>query len=269
VRKTIEEIKQYYDQHVVGKLNGFVNINERVERAWTTVIENTNNPSTILEVGCGIGDLCWRMNRSWPESIINGIDISPKSIEYANKLFANKKVSFKEGVLTRRSYTTKFDLIILIDVYEHIMKEQREELHDALKVLSNNTGKIVLSFPTPRHLAWLKKNDLANIQPIDEDITVDTICKLAKDINKDVLMYKEVSVWHQGDYAHAVLGSRLQWMPESDKRIESNNARSLLKILNKNIRPKRNSYTDNLRQEKINLIKKKLGIDFNLLDKNN
>lgn len=264
--KTVEEIKQYYDEHTVGKLKGFVNNNERVERAWTTIIENINNPNNILEVGCGIGDLCWRMSKSWPKAHIEGIDISPKSIKYANKLFANESITYKEGVLTKDSYNIKFDLIVLIDVYEHIMKEQREELHHALKAIINNDGKIILSFPTPRHLSWLKKNDPSNIQPIDEDITIETICKLAKDINKEVLLYKEVSVWHQGDYAHAVLGSRLEWIVESDKKINNNDTRSILKLIYKNIRFRNNQQTNNLREEKLTLIKEKLGIDFNLIE---
>jgi hypothetical protein len=100
---------------------------------------------------------------------------------------------------------------VLVDVYEHIAISDRPALHEVIKTLRSPNGRIVLAFPTPRHLAWLKRHKPDEIQPVDEDVTVDTMSQLARDTGTDVLAYREIGVWHEGDYAHAVLGTWAGW----------------------------------------------------------
>ena len=93
--KDLQEIKEYYDNHVFKKLQGFIYGNERVERAW----EEMNSwifktPLNILEIGCGIGDMSWRISQKYPNASVLGFDISENSIKIANKLFAEKNLHF-------------------------------------------------------------------------------------------------------------------------------------------------------------------------------
>ncbi len=207
-------IAAFYDANVWGKLQGFVEGNPRVERAWLTSDQwAPRSPRRILEIGCAIGDICWRMSRRWPEATVVGLDVSQKSVEIARRLFESPRVSFVEGHLTKDSVAGQFDLILLMDVYEHIAVEDRTVLHEALRDLQGPGCRVILSFPTPRHLAWLRNDHPDQIQPVDEDIRVETISALAKDIESEVLLYQEVGVWHEGDYAHAVLGRVEDWVP--------------------------------------------------------
>jgi len=207
--QSVQEVRGYYDEHLAGKLSGFVEGNKRVEHAWQTLERWASaDPRRILEIGCGIGDICWRMSRRWPEAEVVGLDISPKSVEIARKLFSSSRVSFCEGALVKGKLGGKFDLIVLMDVYEHIAVEDRPSLHEALAELRNDRCRIILSFPTPRHLAWLRQHQPDQIQPVDEDISIETILDLARDLGTEFLLYQEVGVWHEGDYAHAVLGKR-------------------------------------------------------------
>ena len=257
----IEEVKKYYDEHISSKLGGFVNGNERVERAWLTIFEHSIQPDRILEIGCGIGDICWRMSRHWLKANVVGLDVSSKSIEVANQLFGSDKIMFSEGLLAKGKLEGKFDLIVLMDVYEHIAVTDRTVVHDAIKNLLTPNGRVILSFPAPRHLSWLKKKSPEHIQPVDEDITIDTISQLAKDIDKEVLLYKEVSVWHIGDYAHAVLGSRHEWVLESDRPQPT---RGLKYMIKRKIKEKIFGTPPPLvppKEEKKILVKNKLGID--------
>lgn len=209
---TAQEIQSYYDQQVVGKLRGFVEGNARVERAWQTLEQWVcQPPQRILEVGCGIGDNCWRMASHWPESTVVGLDISPRSLEVAKRLFESARVSFVAGPLTPDLLAGSFELIVLMDVYEHIAVGDRPILHSALKQLRSSSGQIILTIPTPRHLDWLRHHKPEAIQPIDEAIDLTTILTLAQDTETEVLAYYEVDVWHRGDYAHAVLGTRSDW----------------------------------------------------------
>lgn len=207
-----DEVRAYYDAHIHGKLRGFVDGNARVECAWSTIEEYAGEaPARILEIGCGIGDLSWRCSRRWPESQVVGLDVSPRSVRVARKLFGSARLTFCEGPLVRDRVNGPFDLIVLVDVYEHVAAADRPVLHDAIQDILDPDGRIILTCPTPRHLAWLRANMPNEIQPVDENISVDTISQLARDTGTEVLLYREVGVWREGDYTHAVLGSRREW----------------------------------------------------------
>lgn len=205
-------VKEYYDAHTIEKLRGFVEGNPRVELAWETIVGwAPNRPKRILEIGCGVGDICWRMRRRWTEAEVVGVDISARSIDTARRLFADEGLSFVEGELKPGTVQGPFDLIVLMDVYEHIARTERPALHAVLRELRSPGGRIVLAFPTPRHLAHLREHQPEHIQPIDEDVDVESLQVLARDTASELLMYREVGVWHEGDYAHAVTGVRSGW----------------------------------------------------------
>ncbi len=89
----------------------------------------------ILDIGCGTGD----MLASLKPSFGLGIDISERMIERANQKYAGRaRISFAtENLLSRTAPFENFDVVIMIDVLEH--------LADPAKFL----GKI--SFLAPKH----------------------------------------------------------------------------------------------------------------------
>jgi trans-aconitate methyltransferase len=216
MKTSVEHIKSYYDSHVFRKLGDFVDGNARVECALETVESwAPAKPARIAEIGCGIGAVCWRLSQRWPEAEIIGMDISEKSLEIARRIFGSRQISFCAGALEPGKLSGQFDLIVLMDVYEHIDRSERELVHAVLKDLRSPRGRIMLSVPTPRHLQWLQANHPDEIQPIDEHISIETISTLAKETATEVVFYQEVGIWHEGDYAHAVLGKQTDWRPVS------------------------------------------------------
>lgn len=208
-KPTDSEVSAYYDAHIQRKVRGFIEGNARVERAWETLVRwAPPAPRRVLEVGCGIGDISFRMTRLWPEAEVLGLDISPRSLEVARRLFSAPRLSFVEGTLRPGVLTGVFDCIVLMDVYEHIAPSERPAFHQALAELLSEEGRIFLSFPTVRFQRWLSQNMPQEIQPVDEEIDLDTLYTLVRESRADLLLYQEVDVWHQGDYAHAVLGRR-------------------------------------------------------------
>lgn len=229
-----QEIKIYYDQEVNGKLNGFIEVNQRVEKAWETLIEwSPKWPTRILEIGCGIGNISWRLSRHWPRSYVYGIDISPKSIYIAERLFEAKNLTFLEHDVSENSFPDEeFDLIVLIDVYEHIAKDSRPDFHYKLKKAITPNSRLFLSCPTPRKQYNLRQFHPDSIQPVDENIDLPTIQTLAKDLGLEILMYKEVNVWNIGDYLHAVLGLHSEWKPAISDSLINKISRKIGKTIN-------------------------------------
>ena len=201
-----ENIKSYYDNHIAGKLTGYVNQNRRVESAYSEIKKLiTKDTKNIIEIGCGIGDISYRIAKQFPAVKVKGVDISEKSIETARTLFERNNLSYHCGEIDVTKNFEAADLIILMDVYEHIDNASRHHFNEMLGQLLSKNVKILLAFPTPEFLAWLKIHDPANIQPVDEDITAKVIDDLAQTTQCNIQFYKKKSVWHINDYAHALL----------------------------------------------------------------
>jgi SAM-dependent methyltransferase len=201
-----ENVVSYYDEHIKFKVNDYIIVNPRVEGAWNTIKKFApKNPTRILEVGCGMGSICNKMNKRWPNAQITGMDISTQSIQIAKTLFSNDRVSFIESILTPETFNEQFDLIVFMDVYEHIAVADRPAVHAALAKILRNKGKIILSVPTPANLKWSLINKPETMQPVDEHISFEVIGKLKADTGTEVILYELKNIWNVGDYAHIVL----------------------------------------------------------------
>jgi SAM-dependent methyltransferase len=211
---SLVDVRTYYDARVERQLRDFVNGNRRVERAWMAVEHFAPlAPRRILEVGCGIGAISWRMTRCWPSAEVVGLDVSPEQLRVAEILFASSRLRFVEGPLVSGLIPGPLDLVVLLDVYEHIDPRDRSTLQSTLEGLLSDDARVVITTPTPRHLRWLRKNHPDEIQPIDEDITVETLLEFASSTGTDLCYYKEIGVWHEGDYLHSVMRKKTRWVP--------------------------------------------------------
>ena len=203
------QVRAFYDEHIVYKVADFVDGNRRVDAAWNTIQQwAPPAPRRILEIGCGLGAMAWRMASRWPEAQVTGIDISPRSIDYASKLFVLPNLKFDSGRIDELNLGGDYDVIVLVDVYEHIAEADRAAFNASLEPLLSATGRIVLTFPTPAYQRMLRSTTPDKLQPVDEDIEMQTLQGLAGATATNLLMYREHDVWLTGDYGHAVLGRR-------------------------------------------------------------
>jgi 2-polyprenyl-3-methyl-5-hydroxy-6-metoxy-1,4-benzoquinol methylase len=203
----ISTVKQFYDEQVLRKLKGFMATNARVESAFAKIRDITPKaPIHVLEIGCGIGEVCGRMNKLWPTAAIHGFDVSGHSIELANSLFKCEAITFHLGedvsdLLLAKNI--KFDLVVMMDVYEHIPIASRQSLFGFLRERLSESGMLFISCPTPKNQEWLREHHPTEMQPVDETIYIGHLLDFSGAINRDLIRYEEVSIWHAGDYFHA------------------------------------------------------------------
>lgn len=263
----ISEIKKFYDEATIRKLHGFVHYNIRVEYAWQGLssIFNFTKPKRILEIGSGIGEICYRLATDYHNSEVVGFDISEQSIKIASDLFVASNLSFvRADRITEAKFSKKekFDLIFLMDVYEHIPVDDRNELHQFISENISENGFVFFSCPTPQHLEYLKTNKPIEIQPVDENITLEDLIYVSKKISLRLIQYKEVSVWRAADYFHALFSNYPAMQSFSDFENRKVEPRvGLKKEILRKIKPEK---TENkgialAQKKKIELIKNRLG----------
>lgn len=200
-------IRQYYDERVDGKLRDFDWANPRIEAAVRTLAAwAPQSPRRVLEIGCGIGATSWRIARAWPRATVVGLDISPASIEVANTCFRLPNLTYVAGPLEPNRFDPGFDLVVLMDVYEHIAPADRPSLHQVFKTLLASESRVVMTLPTSATQDYARVHTPADLQPVDENIDLDLIITFARETATELLSYRQVGIWHYGDYAHVVLG---------------------------------------------------------------
>lgn len=81
---------------------------------------NRNNlePKSVVEVGCGFGEILNQMHGQMPEDVaFSGFDISPDAITAAKSRAKERLSFFEEDFLAKEE---DYDLLLMIDVFEHV-----------------------------------------------------------------------------------------------------------------------------------------------------
>lgn len=104
----------------------------------------------ILDAGSGFGQYSYRMSRIFSGSIIKGVDVKQEQIDDCNRFFTsiglNERVFFEYADLTKFTEPYSYDLILSVDVMEHI-EEDELVFNNFYKSLRNN-GVLLISTPS-------------------------------------------------------------------------------------------------------------------------
>lgn len=114
---------------------------------------STSNPLQILDAGCGFGQYDHFLLKSFKNIVVDAVDVKTDYLNDCRHFFASEiksgNISFQEMDLLNPSLEKKYDLIICVDVLEHIDEDVRvmKHLSNALK-----TGGLFIMH-SPSHYA--------------------------------------------------------------------------------------------------------------------
>jgi SAM-dependent methyltransferase len=116
-------------------------------RKWSRKVGNDLN---VLDAGSGFGQYVYflsSLNKSWN---ITGVDVKTEQIEDCNQFFTKinrqDKVKFEFADLTKLDEENKYDLVVSVDVMEHIEDDEGvfRNLHKAM----NSGSMLIISTPS-------------------------------------------------------------------------------------------------------------------------
>lgn len=108
-----------------------------------------NKEILILDAGTGFGQYAYFMSKSMKPCKISAIDIKKDWIEDCKNFFNQRKiknVEFSVKDLTELDYSEKFDLIVCVDVMEHI-PDDKKVFQNFYKALKPN-GYLIINTPS-------------------------------------------------------------------------------------------------------------------------
>lgn len=142
-------------------------------------------PRAILDAGCGRGDYSFYLARRYPDARVIGVDVDQARVA-RNRAMAQRlglsNAEFQVADLVTARFDTSFDIILAIDVLEHI-ERQEEALRNLVEQLSPR-GRAFYHIPTVRErpvpfsrsLAgfhdWAAEEHVAEDRSADQFLTV-------------------------------------------------------------------------------------------------
>lgn len=121
-----------------------------VRKALRNLARQLPRNAKVLDAGCGFGQYTWRMsrmNRGWK---IDAVDINEVQIEDCSNFFKragmDDRVEFDLADLTKLQRESAYDLILSVDVMEHI-EEDVLVFRNFYSALREN-GKLLISTPS-------------------------------------------------------------------------------------------------------------------------
>ena len=123
-----------------------------VKKALRKISRQYPGEASVLDAGSGFGQYTWRMSRMNSHWKIRAIDINEEQIADCNSFFEksglSERVAFYTGDLTILNDNNRYDLILSVDVMEHIEEDIRV-FKNFYKSLKNN-GILLISTPSDK-----------------------------------------------------------------------------------------------------------------------
>jgi SAM-dependent methyltransferase len=126
--------------------------------------------SSVLDAGSGFGQYSWRMSSHYPGWRIRGIDINSEWVAECNEFFSktgrSDRASFETGDLTQLAGSDAYNMILTVDVMEHI--EDDEKVFSNFFRALRKDGILIISTPSDKGGSDVHDNDDSSF--IDEHV---------------------------------------------------------------------------------------------------
>ena len=169
------------------------------------------DPARILDAGCGAGDYSFYLARKYPRSEVVGVDINDVRIQQNGEMARRLGISnvrFERVDLTAADFSAQFELVISIDVLEHIPRQQ-EVLARLSQALSLG-GIAFFHMPTVRERpvplsSWLSSfHAWAEKEHTAEDRTAEGFLRMVRASGLEIVRAYRTFGYFTGELAHSL-----------------------------------------------------------------
>ena len=207
-------IADFYDSFSHRLVAGYVTGNPRVEHALAFAIDQLPDAAeSLLEVGCGVGETTHRISSQKPALRAVGVDISSENISAAQRLFGERDhaPTFCVSDLTAPVEGGPFDVVTLLDVYEHIPPAARSGFHANLRRSMSQRSRLIVTCPSFLHQEFLRTEQPEGLQIVDETVGPSELLQLACDLGGHLSHLHFESVWRTNDYLYATIDIAMEF----------------------------------------------------------
>jgi trans-aconitate 2-methyltransferase len=215
-------------------------VNDRIYALYRkTIHAGLKHDSNILEVGCGIGAMTYLLSKYVTDGIIEAMDSSEKSIQFAQEHCKKPNVHFNTGDAVNYIPLNRdrFDFVLLFDILEHIPPSHHQQLFENASKFMKDEALMLINIPNPLYLEFLHANRPESLQPIDQPIYLNDLVEAVYAAGMIVKSVETHSVSFVDDYQFIVLRKRMKFdeVPLSSLRSFTGKVVNRLKRLCRNL----------------------------------
>lgn len=199
---------EFYDNFISSQVKS--GINDRIAGLYDRMCSlGLHSNTSVLEIGCGIGTLTYLLLRKIKTGKIEAVDISPKSIEFAQKHIKANNLSFSAAdILQFEPNLKQFDRITLFDVLEHIAVERHAAVFQRLSKWMHDDSLLFINIPNPGYILFDQKNNPAALQETDQPVFLAPLAEKLASASLDIVRMETYSIWVKDDYQFMVVRKR-------------------------------------------------------------
>lgn len=201
------------DNKVIKFYDSFVNyqrsskVNDRIFSLYKrTRKHGLNSHSNVLELGSGIGTLTYLLAKTVKNGIIETVEISPKSVEFAKNNLKQKNIRFSvSDIVSYKPQLDSIDFITLFDVIEHIPKEKHDALFQNISSYMGDNTVLLINIPNPDYIEYDQKHQPEVLQIIDQPVHLNFMVRSLEKNGLDISHLQKYSIWVKNDYVFYVV----------------------------------------------------------------
>lgn len=207
-------VVRFYDEYITRQIAS--GINDRIFSLYKRIKKlGLTSKTNVLEIGCGIGLLTYLLSLKIKKGKIEAIDISPKSIAFAQKHLTNPNLTLTSGnILDYKTINTNFDYILLFDVLEHIPIESHSILFKKISDTMLDHSKLLINIPNPEYIRYDQINNPGVLQEIDQPLTLDHIISALTEASLIIEYFETYSIWVKNDYQFFIITRKKEFKEE-------------------------------------------------------
>jgi trans-aconitate 2-methyltransferase len=178
--------------------------------------------SSILEIGCGIGQVTRLIHDFVQSGNIVATDISNEGIAIAQQhIGKSERLKFVVTDMSEFSLNEKFDFILLPDVLEHIPVEQHDSLFKILSGLMHSDSTMLIHIPHPKNIDYLRIHSPETLQIIDQSLNANELISKAYDSGLFLTHYNAYGLYDAED-DYVLIKFRINYAIERLQPISNN-----------------------------------------------
>ncbi len=195
---------EFYDHFITRQIAS--GINDRIFRFYRKVYRlGLRKKSSVLEIGCGIGALTFLLCKKIPYGNIEAVDISPKSIAFAQQFIQRKNLHCSvSDILGYETHQKNFDFILMPDVLEHIPVESHSLLFQRIVSWMHENSLLIINLPNPEYIRHDQKYHPEQLQETDQPVYLSALAAGLEQAGILIHSMETCSVWVQNDYQFIV-----------------------------------------------------------------
>ena len=158
--------------------------------------------SSLLELGCGAGQVTYLISKIVTKGSVVAVDISPKRIESARRrIGAASNIHFEvSDLLDFNPPEERYDFITLFDVIEHIPLNDHTKLFERVSGFMDINSRLLINIPNPAFIEYLQEHEPELLQLVDQPVYADALLSRTHKHGLRLRFFITYSVWNHDDY---------------------------------------------------------------------